>query len=70
MGSIHLIHIQEEEDRVRAIAAFRRANMTRVRFPNNIYGVTDEHIAELKKDKIPFQYVSKEPKDGQRSAAV
>jgi hypothetical protein len=70
MGSIHLIRIPDEEDDVRAIAAFRRVPITRVRFPGNVMGVTSEHIAELKKDKIPFQYLSKEPKDGQSPEAV
>ncbi len=70
MGSIHLIRISDEEDEIRAIAAFRRVPITRVRFPGNIIGVTSEHIAELKKDKIPFQYISKEPKDGQGRSAV
>ncbi len=70
MGSIHLIRIPDEEDQIRAIAAFRRVPLTRVRFPDDIMGVTSEHIAELKKDKIPFQYISKEPPDGQASKAI
>jgi hypothetical protein len=44
--------------------------MTYVRRPENIYGVTDEHIDALKKSNIPFQYVSKEPAHGQNAAAV
>jgi hypothetical protein len=32
-------------------------------------GVTDEHIDALKKAKIPFEFISKEPKDGQGPTA-
>jgi len=61
MGSIHLIRIADKEARKRAIAVFHGVQVTRVRLPGDIMGVTDEHIQALKKTNIPFQYVSKEP---------
>ncbi len=69
MGSIHLIRIRSKEAQVKAIGVFHDVPITRVRLPNNIMGVTDEHIQALKKAHIPFEYVSKEPVHGQGSAA-
>jgi hypothetical protein len=70
MGSIHLIRIRSKEAQVKAIGLFHAVPVTRVRLPNNIMGVTDEHIQALRKAKIPFEFISKEPKDGQGTAAV
>jgi hypothetical protein len=70
MGSVHLIRIPDEKDRIRAIGPLSEVQITRVRLPGDIFGVTDEHIEALKKANIPFQYVSKEPANGQSSAAV
>jgi hypothetical protein len=61
MGSIHLIRFKDHEAGVRAIGAWRAVRVNRVRFPGDIHGVTNEHISALKKAKIPFLYVSKEP---------
>ena len=55
---------------MKAIGLFHAVPVTRVRLPNNIMGVTDEHIQALRKAKIPFEFISKEPKDGQGTAAV
>jgi hypothetical protein len=55
----HLIRIREEKDRARAIAALLPVREARVTFPGNIMGVTGEHIEALKREKIPFEYVSK-----------
>jgi hypothetical protein len=70
MGSIHLIRIPDKQSRIRAIAAFENVPITRVRLPGDIMGVTDEHIAALKQANVPFEYVSKEPANGQGSPAV
>jgi hypothetical protein len=70
MGSIHLIRIPDKEVQKRAITVLSEVQITRVRFPGDIMGVTDEHIQALKKANIPFQYVSKEPVDGQSAATV
>ena len=70
MGSIHLIRIPDKEARIRAIDALCDVPVTRVRLPGDIMGVTDEHIAALKKAQIPFEYVSQEPVDDKSSAAV
>jgi hypothetical protein len=69
MGSIHLIRIPDEATQARAIAVFHKVPFTRVRLPGNLMGVTDEHISALKQANIPFEYVSKEPANGQSSAS-
>jgi hypothetical protein len=61
MGAIHLIGFDDREKRVRAIGAFRKVRQSYVRFPSDIFGVTNEHISALEKAKIPFLYVSREP---------
>jgi len=53
----HLIRIREDKDRARAIAALLAVREARVTFPGNIMG--GEHIEALKREKIPFEYVSK-----------
>lgn len=70
MGSIHLIRFPDKETREHAIGVFHGVRVTRVRFPGDIMGVTDQHIQALKEARIPFQYVSKEPSNGQNSPAV
>jgi hypothetical protein len=70
MGSIHLIKFADKETRIRAIGVFRHVDVTRVRFPGDVMGVTDEHIEALRKANVPFQFVSKEPPNGTGSASV
>ena len=70
MGSIYLIKIPNEKDRVRSFGPLSEVQIARVRLPGDLFGVTDEHIEALKKANIPFQYVSKEPVNGQSSPAV
>jgi hypothetical protein len=67
MGSIHLIKFPDRNTELRAMPVFHNVPVTRVRFPNDILGVTDEHIQALKAAKIPFQYVSKEPAHAQKA---
>jgi hypothetical protein len=61
MASIHLIRFEDRETRIRAIGAFRNVSVAYVRFPGDVFGVGNEHVRALKKGKIPFIYVSKEP---------
>jgi hypothetical protein len=65
---IHIIRFRDQATEVRAIGALRNVPVTRVRLPgdangvaSDLHGVTDEHIRALKKAKVPFIYVSKEP---------
>ncbi len=58
MGA-HLIRFPDRETRIRAIRAFRTVRIAYVCLPGDVFGVTDEHHAALKKAKIPFIYVSK-----------
>lgn len=69
MGSIHLIRIPQREDRIKAIRVWRQVNKTRVRLPDDVMGVEDEHVQALRRAGIPFEFLSKEP-NGQRTSAV
>lgn len=61
MPAIHLIRFPDREARIRAIRAFREVRVGYVCFPGHVFGITEDHRKALKKTKIPFIYVSKEP---------
>ena len=70
MGA-HLIPFADRETRIRAIRAFYKVRIAYVCLPGDVFGVTDEHIAALKKAKIPMIYVSKEPsRKGKHASTV
>jgi hypothetical protein len=70
MGA-NLIRFPDRETGVRAIRAFYKVRIAYVCLPGDVWGVTDEHIAALKKAKIPFIYVSKKPsRKGKHASTV
>lgn len=56
MGSVHLIHIGDRAERMRAIELFIEVPETWTRFPGNILGVTDKHIEALRHANPPIAY--------------
>lgn len=64
----HLIRIVRPEDRPKALAAFRGIRESRTRFPGDIMGVGDDHVRALERERISFEYISKDP-HGQPSTA-
>lgn len=64
----HLIRIVKPEDRPKALAAFRGIRESRTRFPNDIMGVGDDHVRALERERISFEYVSKDPHEQPRKA--
>jgi hypothetical protein len=69
--AVHLIRFPDRETRIRAIRAFYKVPVTRVRLPGDVMGVTDDHLSALKKAKIPFIYISKPPsRKGKHASAV
>jgi hypothetical protein len=71
MPSVHLIRFPDRETRLRAIRAFYKVPVTRIRLPGDVMGVTDAHLSALKKAKIPFIHISKTPsRKGKHAAAV
>jgi hypothetical protein len=61
MSLAHLIRFADQDTRLRAIRVFFEVPFSRVRFPGNVMGLTDEHIRALKKARIQFIYVSRRP---------
>ena len=57
----YLIRIREQKNRERAIMAFLGVREGRVTLPGDIMGVSADHIEALKREGIPFTYVSKSP---------
>jgi len=53
MGSIHLIQFPDKETRLRGLETFRGVPASRVRFPDDIFGVTNQHVDALKKRTFP-----------------
>jgi hypothetical protein len=64
MASIHLIHIAERSARERALAEFLKVREPWVSFPQNVLGVTEEHVEALRRTGIRFDYVSKTAPNG------
>ena len=52
-----LIRIPDKEARLKAIVAFYTINRPQLVFPDDVLGVTQEHIQVLKNEGIPFEYV-------------
>lgn len=55
-GSVHLIHIGDRDERLRAIDLFLDVPETWMSFPGNVLGVTGKHIDALQKANPPVKY--------------
>ena len=70
MAALHSIRIPNLEDRKRAIMLFLDVPATRLILPGHDMVVTDDHIAALKRAKIPFEYLSPTNANGTPQAPV
>jgi hypothetical protein len=59
--NVHLIHIGDREERVRAMGAFLEVPESWVSLPGNVLGVTDKHIEALRQlnPPVPFETATK-----------
>lgn len=65
MSSIHLIRIPDREDRKRAIKAFMDVPFSWMSFPDNVLGITGEHLKALQSQSIPFEETHRSARNGQ-----
>ena len=68
-GSVHLIHIGDTQERLRALEVFLDVPETWARFPGNVLGVTGKHIEALRNANPPIQFetAKKEHLNGKKS---
>lgn len=68
-GTVHLIHIGDTPERLRAIGLFMEVPENWVSFPGNVLGVTGKHIEALQKANPPVKYetAKKEHLNGQKT---